>query len=115
MDSTNNRPEEAPISEEQRAEAENEKAAGAENVQPETQAGTPNISMPEAMPANSENVVHTLPISRHSMASAVSLMPKRSRMSATTDTSASPLSMTTTASAQTASARASTPTSGPTR
>ena len=40
MDSTNNRPEEAPIPEEQRAEAENEKAAGAENVQPETQAGT---------------------------------------------------------------------------
>ena len=40
MDSTNNRPEEAHIPEEQRAEAENEKAAGAENVQPETQAGT---------------------------------------------------------------------------
>ena len=43
---------------------------------------TPNISMPEAMPANSENVVQTLPMSSASMASAVSLMPKDSRMSA---------------------------------
>ena len=48
----------------------------------ETQVGTPNISMPEAMPANSENVVHTLPMRRQSMASAVRRMPKRSRMSA---------------------------------
>ena len=39
MDSTNNRPEDVPVPEEQRAEAENEKAAGAENAQPETQAG----------------------------------------------------------------------------
>ena len=43
---------------------------------------TPNISMPLAMPANSENVVATLPMSSASMASAVSRMPKRSRMSA---------------------------------
>ena len=43
---------------------------------------TPNISMPDAMPANSENVVATLPMSSASMASAVSRMPKRSRMSA---------------------------------
>ena len=34
------------------------------------------------MPANSENVVATLPMSSASMASAVRRMPKRSRMSA---------------------------------
>lgn len=38
--------------------------------------------MPDAMPANSENVVHTLPMSSASMASAVRRMPNRSRMSA---------------------------------
>ena len=43
---------------------------------------TPNISMPEAMPANSEKVVATLPMSRANMAQAVRRMPKRSRMRA---------------------------------
>ncbi len=43
---------------------------------------TPNISMPEAMPANSENVVATLPTRSASMAKAAMRMPKRSRMSA---------------------------------
>ena len=38
--------------------------------------------MPLAMPANSEKVVHTLPMSRAIMASAVRRMPNRSRMSA---------------------------------
>ena len=38
--------------------------------------------MPLAMPANSENVVATLPTSSASIANAVSRMPKRSRMSA---------------------------------
>ena len=42
---------------------------------------TPNISMPEAMPANSENVVATLPTRSASMAKAAMRMPKRSRMS----------------------------------
>ena len=48
----------------------------------DTQRGTPNISIPEAMPANSENVVATLPMSKASMASEARRMPKRSRMSA---------------------------------
>ena len=48
----------------------------------DTYLGTPNISMPLAMPANSENVVATLPTSNASMAKAVSRMPNRSRMSA---------------------------------
>ncbi len=43
---------------------------------------TPNISIPLAMPANSEKVVATLPTSRASMAKAASRMPKRSRMRA---------------------------------
>ena len=43
---------------------------------------TPNISMPEAMPANSEKVVATLPMRSASMAKAAMRMPKRSRMSA---------------------------------
>ena len=48
----------------------------------ETYFETPNISMPDAMPANSENVVATLPTSRANMASAARRMPNRSRMSA---------------------------------
>ena len=43
---------------------------------------TPNISMPEAMPANWEMMVATFPISRHTIAKAVMRMPKRSRMRA---------------------------------
>ena len=43
---------------------------------------TPNISMPEAMPANSEKVVATLPMRSASMAKAAMRMPKRSRMRA---------------------------------
>ena len=46
------------------------------------QRGTPNISMPEATPANSEKVVATLPMSSANIASAVRRMPKLSRISA---------------------------------
>ena len=48
----------------------------------ETYFGTPNISMPDAMPANSEKVVATLPMSSANIASAVRRMPKRSRIRA---------------------------------